>query len=85
MRALQKFIDANVIAPPMNQSIVPAEAREELDFMTDGLANTIEKFVADSIINGVTDASWSNFQDELEKNNYSFYLDWYNRYLHNEL
>lgn len=83
--AMQLYKDAGALADPMSQSIVTSEQQEELDFQTDGLKNAVNSFVAESIINGVTDASWDNFQDELERCNYGFYIDWYNRRLHNEL
>ena len=83
--AVNAFVDAGVIAPYMSKAIIPADAQEEFDFMTEGLDNLINGFISDSILKGVTDASWNEYVEKLEQYNYSFYLDFYNRYLHNEL
>jgi len=83
--AMRVYTEADAIGECIPKTIVPAEAQEELDFMTDGLAELITGFTAESIINGVTDESWNAFQTNLEKYNYSFYVDWYNKLCHNEL
>ena len=77
---------ANVFCPYyMNKNIVPAEAQEEFDFMTDGLYEVIRGFCATSVMNGVTDESWSSYLNDLTTYNYDFYVDFYNRLFHNEL
>ena len=77
---------ANVFCPYyMNNNIVPAEAQEEFDFMTDGLYEVIRGFCATSVMNGVTDESWSSYLNDLTTYNYDFYVDFYNRLFHNEL
>ena len=83
--AVDTFKEAGVIAPYMSKAIIPADAQEEFDFMTEGLDNLINGFISDSILKGVTDASWNEYVEKLEQYNYSYYLDFYNRYLHNEL
>ena len=83
--AVNTFKAAGVIAPYMNNAIIPAAAQEEFDFMTEGLDNLINSFISTSILNGVTDASWNEYVEKLEQYNYSYYLDFYNKYLHNEL
>ena len=69
----------------MNKNIVPADAQEEFDFMTDGLYEVIRGFCATSVMNGVTDESWSSYLNDLTTYNYDFYVDFYNRLFHNEL
>ena len=77
---------ANVFCPYyMNKNIVPAEAQEEFDFMTDGLYEVIRGFCATSVMNGVTDESWNSYLNDLTTYNYDFYVDFYNRLFHNEL
>ena len=83
--AMREYTAIDAIGECIPKTIVTAEAQEELDFMTDGLAELITGFTAESIINGVTDESWNNFQNNLEKYNYSFYVDWYNKLCHGEL
>ena len=83
--AVNTYKAAGVIAPYMSNAIIPSEAQEEVDFMTEGLDNLINSFISSSILNGVTDASWNEFVEKLEQYNYSYYLDFYSRYLHNEL
>ena len=50
----------------MNNTIVPPEAQEEFDFMTDGLYNIIKGFFAESVMNGITDESWNAYLNDLE-------------------
>ena len=70
------------IAPTMTQQIMTAETNEELTFMTDGLNDYINGFIASSILNGVTDASWDEYVAGLETYGYSFYIEWYNAKYH---
>lgn len=67
----------------MNNSIIPAEAQEEYDFMTDGLKNVIKGFFAESVMNGVTDESWAAFQDNLKTYGYDYYIEFWNKAAHN--
>ena len=69
----------------MNKNIVPADAKEEFDFMNDGLYEVIRGFCATSVMNGVTDESWNSYLNDLTTYNYDFYVDFYNRLFHNEL
>ena len=69
----------------MSQAIVTAEQSEELTFMTDGLSDYINAYVADAVLNGVTDGSWDAYVTGLENYGYSFYIEWYNNYLHGTL
>lgn len=62
----------------MPQSIVTAEQQEALDFGTDGLADAINAFIAESVLNGVTDASWDAYLANLETYGYATYIEWYN-------
>lgn len=69
----------------MNNTIVPPEAQEEFDFMTDGLYNIIKGFFAESVMNGITDESWNAYLNDLETYGYDYYIDFYNKKAHNEL
>lgn len=64
----------------MVKAIVPSEKQEEFDFATDGLTNYIDSFVAESILNGVTDASWNEYLAQLSAYGYDFYLSWHQDY-----
>lgn len=79
------FVEAGVVSEYMSKAIIPADAQEEFDFMTEGLNAMINSFISSSVLNGVTDASWNEYLERLEQYNYGYYLDFYNRYLHNEL
>lgn len=83
--AMRKFIDADALGECVPRTIVSAEDQEELDFMTDGLKDLINGFVAESVINGVTDESWEAFKADLNRYGYDFYIDFYNKLCHNEL
>ncbi len=65
----------------MSQGIVPAANREELEFGTDGMEAYINSFVAESILNGVTDESWAKHQEDLKTYGYDFYITWMQDYL----
>ena len=69
----------------MSQAIVTAEAQEELDFNTDGLTTMINAFIADSIMNGVTDESWNTYIANLKTYGYDFYIEWYSNYYNGTL
>ncbi len=64
----------------MSLAIVPADKQEELEFGTDGMFAYVDAFVADSILNGVTDASWDAYVSGLETHGYSFYISWLQDY-----
>lgn len=77
---------ANVFCPYyMNKNIVPADAQEEFDFMTDGLYEVIRGYCATSVMNGVTDENWNSYLNDLTTYNYDYYVDFYNKLYHNEL
>ncbi len=83
--ALQNMVAANQFAPYMNKDIVPDEKQEEYDFTTDGLTNMVKEFVAQSVRDGVTDASWEQFKSNLNNYGYDFYIDFFNAKYHHEL
>jgi putative aldouronate transport system substrate-binding protein len=60
----------------MSQAVVPADKQEEFSFQTEGLLDYINTFTANSIINGVTDASWNEYLKQLETYNYPYYIQW---------
>lgn len=84
-----RIISVNKVLPylskTMSQAIVTAEQNEALSFATDGLKTVVNAFIADSILNGVTDESWDAYLADLEAHGYSFYVEWYNNYYHNAL
>lgn len=82
--SLEKFADYQC-PYYMNLNIVPPEAQEEFDFMTDGLVTLIRGFCASSVMNGVTDETWNGYLNDLKTYNYDFYVDFYNKLYHNEL
>lgn len=59
--------------------VVPKDLKEEFAFATDGLQDYINGFVCNSIINGVTDESWEDFQKGLSSHGYEFYIEYYQR------
>ena len=78
VQAIRDMRDRGAFAEPMTQNIISAEKQEEYDFMCDGLDTVINAFVAESIINGVTDESWNAYLAQLETYNYSYYIDFFN-------
>lgn len=82
--SLEKFADYQC-PYYMNLNIVPPQAQEEFDFMTDGLVTLIRGFCASSVMNGVTDETWNGYLNDLKTYNYDFYVDFYNKLYHNEL
>jgi hypothetical protein len=61
--------------------ITPADVDEEFMFRTEGLVDYINAFAANSIMNGVTDESWGAHIAELNRFNYDWYVQFYQRYL----
>ena len=66
----QRYVSLDVRRLPLpllhEFTIVPPEAQEEFDFMTDGLYNIIKGFFAESVMNGITDESWNAYLNDLE-------------------
>lgn len=83
VQAIRDIRDRGGYAEPMPQNIVPADKQEEYDFMCDGLGTIINAFVAESILNGVTDEKWNNYLAQLQAYNYAYYVDFYNTLYHN--
>ncbi len=67
----------------MPKSIIPAEANEEFSFATDGLADYINTFACESILNGVTDEGWNSYISGLAQHGYDFYLEFQQKHLDN--
>ena len=67
----------------MPKSIIPAEANEEFSFATDGLADYINTFACESILNGVTDEGWNSYISGLAQHGYEFYLEFQQKHLDN--
>lgn len=78
VQALRDMRDRGAFAEPMTQNIISAEKQEEYDFMCDGLDTIINAFVAESVINGVTDESWNAYLAQLEAYNYAYYIEFFN-------
>ena len=85
VQAIRDITARGAYAEAMNTNIVPADKQEEYDFMCDGLNNVINSFVAESILNGVTDESWNNYLAQLQAYNYEYYIEFYNQLLHGEM
>ena len=45
----------------------------------------INAFIADSIMNGVTDESWNAYIANLKTYGYDFYIEWYSNYYNGTL
>ena len=65
----------------MSKGVVPADAQEEFDFATEGLTDAVNAYVADAILNGVTDENWNAFQKQLDNLNYDYYLEFFQKKL----
>jgi len=83
VQAIRDIGARGAYAEPMNLNIVPADRQEEYDFMCDGLDTIINAFVAESILNGVTDDSWNNYLEQLKAYNYDYYIQFFNDQYHN--
>ena len=66
-----------------NRFVDPEKVTERTFIQTD-LITYIDNFVATSIINGVTDASWDEFQKQLDALKYDEWIAWYQSYLDGE-
>ncbi|MCI8442977.1 MAG: hypothetical protein HFG27_10655 [Provencibacterium sp.] len=90
---VQRYVAISEVLEPANafckyhmpNNIVPADVQEEYDFMTDGLTDAIRGFCATSIMNGVTDESWNNYLNDLKTYNYDYYIEHFNKVMHNNL
>jgi putative aldouronate transport system substrate-binding protein len=80
MNAYEPFFEKEI----MSQAVVPAEKQEEFAFQTEGLIDYINSFTANSIINGVTDSSWNEFNKQLDVYNYPYYIQWHQDYYDGE-
>lgn len=58
---------------------------EERAFMEADLFDYIDSFSANAITNGVTDDSWNEYLGKLKDYQYYEWLDWYQRYLNDEI
>lgn len=65
----------------MSKGVVPADAQEEFDFATEGLTDAVNAYVADAILNGVTDESWAAFQKQIDSLGYDYYLEFFQKKL----
>jgi len=48
---------------------------------TTDLSGFIDNFIATSIVDGVTDASWNKYVEDLDKYNYGYYIQYYQDFL----
>jgi len=64
--------------PKEQQSKMPASAelQEEFAFRTEGINTMVDVFITNSVLNGVTDESWAEFQQNLIDYDYEFYLEY---------
>ena len=65
----------------MATSIITTDQQDALDLECDGLNSYIDSFIANSILDGVTDESWESFQNGLNSYGYDYYLEWYQNYM----
>lgn len=64
---------------------VSPEAVEERTFIETDLFNLIGSFTATSVINGITDASWEKYLEDLKAYQYYEWIDWWQKYVDGEL
>ena len=69
-------IDEILISRP-----VDAEKKEERNFIATDLFELVKEYMANSVINGVTDASWDAYLKNLETYGYYEWLEWYQGYV----
>lgn len=60
----------------MSKAIVPDELAEEFSFTCEGLLDYVNNFVAEAILNGVTDDSWETYLKQLDNYNYDYYIEY---------
>ena len=77
MRYLGQTLLGDLITEGQSLNVVPSDIAEEYSFACEGLADYIKSFRADAIINGVTDATWDAYLEELSSYNYDYYLKYY--------
>ena len=58
---------------------------EERTFIEADLFPMISSFMATSVVDGVTDASWENYLSDLKTYQYYEWIEWYQNYLDNKL
>lgn len=63
---------------------VDEAATEEKNFITVDMSPVITSYTSTSMMEGVTDASWEQFLDDLEAYGYYEYIDWYQRWVDGE-
>ena len=61
-----------------------ATKEEERAFMEVELFEYVSAFIADAIVNGVTDASWAKFLEDLKTYRYYDWLDWWQGYVNRD-
>lgn len=59
----------------------PADKSAEFALKTTDLSGFIDNFIATSIVDGVTDASWNKYVEDLDKYNYGYYIQYYQDFL----
>ncbi len=60
--------------------IVEVDVAEVKNMIEPDLEDYLTSFVANSVINGVTDESWAKHLEDLEKYQYSDYIEWQQKY-----
>ncbi len=83
--ALNEWKDLYLPKQTMPKSIVPGDRAEEFAFMTEGLTEAVQAYIASSIIDGVTDQSWQEFQAQIQSLGYAYYLQYQQGYFDGNL
>lgn len=55
----------------------PADKSAEFALKTTDLSGFVDNFIATSIVDGITDASWNKYLEDLVKYNYNYYIQYY--------
>lgn len=64
----------------MGTAIITPDQQDALDLECDGLVSYIDSFIANSILDGLTDESWEAFQNGLNDYGYDYYIEWHQNY-----
>ncbi len=65
----------------MSKGVVPTEAQEEYDFTCETLADTVDNYAAEAILNGVTEEGWNKYLSDLDNAGHDFHLEFFQKYL----
>jgi len=78
--AVSKYVSKESLPP----QVVPVEKSTEYALKTTDLVTYMKSFIANSVMNGVTDKSWAAHIKKLKDLNYDFYISYYQGYIDGE-